>query len=212
MMELALFTATSFFVGLSGALAPGPMLSVTISDSVEKGFIAGPLIISGHIISEIILVILLFAGLGWLIGSAPATFIIGLIGGLVLIVMGLQMVKSKPYLKVPEGNLKLKSKSHSVLEGILSSISNPYFFIWWATIGGAFLFQGVALAGLVGISGFLIGHWSSDLLWYSTVSFLSSRGSRKMKPRTHQNILQVCGLFLVIIGAYFILNAFKISF
>ncbi len=212
MMELALFTVTSFLVGLSGALAPGPMLSITISDSVEKGFIAGPLIVSGHIISEILLVILLFAGLGWLIGSAPAAFIIGVAGGLVLIVMGLQMVKSKPSLKSRAGDLNLKSKSRSIFEGILSSISNPYFFIWWATIGGAFLFQGVALAGLVGILGFLIGHWSSDLLWYSTVSFLSSQGSRKMKPHTHRNILKVCGCFLVIIGAYFIINALKISF
>ncbi len=74
LIEILLFIITSFAVGLSGALVPGPMLTVTISDSLKRGFIAGPLIVIGHYIAELALILLIFAGLGWFIGSSTAVF------------------------------------------------------------------------------------------------------------------------------------------
>ncbi len=35
-IEIILFAAASFWVGFSGAMVPGPMLTVTISDSLKK--------------------------------------------------------------------------------------------------------------------------------------------------------------------------------
>ncbi len=211
MIELLLFVVTSFLVGLSGALAPGPMLTVTISDSIEKGFIAGPLIISGHIITEIVLILFLFAGIGWLIDSILTGIIIGIIGGLILILMGLQMFRSRIGSSNKKVKRSYKSKYRSILDGMLTSLANPYFFIWWATIGAAFLFKGIAIAGFLGILGFLIGHWSADIAWYGTVSFLTSRGSNLMTPRSHEYILKVCGSFLIVTGTYFIISTLNIT-
>jgi threonine/homoserine/homoserine lactone efflux protein len=210
MIELAIFTATSFFVGLSGALAPGPMLTVTISDSMEKGARAGPLIVAGHMITETALILLIFAGLGWLIGSSTAAFIIGLVGGALLIFMGIQIFRNSPDLQNPTpeaSEKKVNSKYSSVLNGILSSISNPYFFIWWAAIGAAFMYQGMALAGILGILAFLLGHWSSDLFWFSFVSFFASKGTGLMKQNMYKNIMRICGVFLVLVGGYFFTSA-----
>jgi threonine/homoserine/homoserine lactone efflux protein len=206
MIELIIFTATSFFVGLSGALAPGPMLTVTISDSMEKGARAGPLIVAGHIIAETALIFLIFAGLGWLIGSSLASFIIGLVGGIVLIYMGIQIFRNSPELKdTSYENLDntVKSRYSSILNGIITSITNPFFFIWWAAIGAAFMYQGLALAGILGIFAFLIGHWSADLVWISFISFFSSKGTNLMKKSTYKNIMRICGVFLVLVGGYF---------
>jgi threonine/homoserine/homoserine lactone efflux protein len=206
MIELIIFTATSFFVGLSGALAPGPMLTVTISDSMEKGARAGPLIVAGHIIAETGLIFLIFAGLGWLIGSSLASFIIGLVGGIVLIYMGIQIFRNSPELKdTSYENLDntVKSRYSSILNGIITSITNPFFFIWWAAIGAAFMYQGLALAGILGIFAFLIGHWSADLVWISFISFFSSKGTNLMKKSTYKNIMRICGVFLVLVGGYF---------
>lgn len=218
MLEVILFTITSFLVGLSGALVPGPMLTVTISDSFKKGFIAGPLITSGHIFIELIVVLLLLFGLGWIIGSPMASIIIGILGGIVLIIMGFQIIKETPELETSELNLennaenaqntKLNtSNSHSAFKGILTSLSNPFFFIWWATIGGAFIIKGMALAGFLGIFAFLIGHWSSDLLWFSFVSFLSSKSSTLVNPRNYKIIMRICGVFMMCVGGYFFISS-----
>lgn len=241
MLEIVLFTITSFLVGLSGALVPGPMLTVTISDSFKKGFISGPLITSGHIFTELIIVLLLLFGLGWVIGSPTASIIIGILGGIVLIIMGLQIVKETPELEIQPINtsnpskdlISLKNQSensfqgkeilkndetsnlnlshkNSMFKGVLTSLSNPFFFIWWATIGGTFIIKGMALAGFLGIFAFLIGHWSSDLIWFSTVSFISSKSSALITPRNYKIIMRICGVFMISVGGYFFINSLGI--
>jgi hypothetical protein len=53
--------ASSFVIALSGALMPGPLLTATISECSQRGFIAGPLLITGHAILELVLVIALLS-------------------------------------------------------------------------------------------------------------------------------------------------------
>lgn len=207
MIETVLFTATSFAVGLSGALVPGPMLTITISDSVKKGFTAGPLVVLGHFLAEIALIILVLAGLGWLIGSTTAALIIGTVGGMVMVFIGYRISSSSNQLAEMSGKEMLAQRYGPVLGGVITSISNPYFFIWWATIGCAFMFKGLELAGIFGLIGFLVGHWSADLSWYSTVSFFTSKGSKIMTDDHYKIIMRVCGIFLIILGIYFVLTA-----
>ena len=217
LIEIILFALTSFAVGLSGSLVPGPMLTVTITDSMKKGFKAGPLIVLGHIMAELILVILIIGGLSWLISSKTATMFIGIFGGLTLMVMGYQTARSTEEISeisiLSEGdNLSSGDDKHSpgygsVFRGFIASVSNPYFFIWWATIGCTFIFKGLELAGIFGVFAFFIGHWTSDFGWYSLVSFFTNKGSGVMEARHYKMIMAVCGVFLIILGIYFVLSS-----
>jgi len=212
LIEILLFALTSFGVGLSGALVPGPMLTVTISDSVKKGFKAGPLIILGHFMAELALMVAILCGLSWIIGSQTAAFIIGTLGGAVLIFMGYSISKSKDTLSDLHLNENKSQRYGSVFGGILTSISNPFFFIWWSTVGCAFMFKGLELAGIVGLLGFVIGHWSADLSWYSLISYFSSKGSRIMTDEIYKTVMIICGIFLIILGMYFIISQMNIFF
>jgi threonine/homoserine/homoserine lactone efflux protein len=210
LIDIIIFIATSFAVGLSGALVPGPMMTVTISDSLKKGFIAGPLVVIGHFIAEFTLIILIFAGLRWFISSSTAVFIIGTLGGLMMVLMGSKIVGSSNSLNEIRDDNEISKNYSSILNGIITSFSNPFFFIWWATIGWAFMFKGLELAGIIGIFGFLIGHWTSDLSWFSVVSFFTSRGSQVMTEKHYKLLMNASGVFLIILGVYFMLNAQKI--
>jgi threonine/homoserine/homoserine lactone efflux protein len=42
-----------FSVGLTGAMAPGPMLFATIESSLKTGWSAGPKVVFGHAILEV---------------------------------------------------------------------------------------------------------------------------------------------------------------
>lgn len=207
MLELVIFILTSFIVGLSGAMVPGPMFTVTVSDSVKKGFITGPLVVLGHFIAEFILMIFILSGFSWVVGSTEAAIVIGTLGGVMLIYMGYTTAKTRTDLQDLSNPDEPSSRYGSVLKGVLTSVSNPYFFLWWATIGLAFLFKGLEIAGLVGLIGFIVGHWSSDLGWFSVVSFFSSRGSKVMNEKQFNTIMKICGVFLILLGAYFLFTA-----
>jgi threonine/homoserine/homoserine lactone efflux protein len=196
-----------FSVGLTGALVPGPMLFATIEISLKKGWLAGPQVVFGHVMVEVVLYILILFGAASLVGSGMISTIF-LIGGLSLLVFGLLTLKdaraaaSARIFQDPSG---LKLTSSPTLIGLITSVSNPYFWIWWLTAGGAIVLKEYEL-GIITAMAYMLGHWTADLSWFTAVSGSFSRGKKLLSQKMHRYILYICGIFLVIFGLYFMLN------
>jgi len=193
-------------VCFSGALMPGPLLTVTISQSAQRGFWQGPLSVLGHAIAELSIVLALTAGLGRLLKRKAVAGLIGFLGGAFLLWMGLDIARSAWWGTV---SLSLTSAERSgtqvgpVVAGALVSISNPYWILWWATVGMSY----VALAlrqGPLGLGSFYVGHILADLSWYSLVAFVITAGRSLLSQPVYRSILLICGLFLIALSIYFI--------
>ncbi len=189
---------------------PGPLLAYTISSSAKYGFWAGPLIVLGHAILELSLVTLLVLGLDRFIENDLVTSTIGLAGGTVLIVMGFLMSrqgwhKAALPLETPTG---IEVNRRMIFSGIVVSMSNPYWFIWWATIGVTYLLWSLEL-GSAGIASFFTGHILSDLSWYALVSFIIATGRKAINDTVYSYLLMVCGLALVGLGGYFVFSGIE---
>lgn len=165
------------------------------------------MIVVGHFIVEILVMIIVITGLGWLLGSNLAVFLIGTLGGIMMMIMGYRIFSSSTTLNDIDMEDNLTKNYGPVVDGIITSISNPFFFIWWATIGWAFMLKGFELAGLLGFIAFVVGHWASDMGWFGAVSYFTSRGSRVMTENHYKLIMNVSGIFLIILGIYFVLSA-----
>jgi threonine/homoserine/homoserine lactone efflux protein len=93
--------------------------------------------------------------------------------------------------------------SNPIIAGVLTTIVNPYWLLWWATVGAAYL--GTFLAfGVPGIIAFYIGHTLADWAWNLFVAFIVATGRRVMTDRIYRGILLVCGIFLVALSFYFV--------
>jgi threonine/homoserine/homoserine lactone efflux protein len=91
------------------------------------------------------------------------------------------------------------------LMGFITSTSNPYFFLWWATVGSMLILTSLDY-GIFGFILFALVHWSCDLGWYSFVT-LSVHRSRHLWTEMVQNaVFTCCGLILIIFGVYFLLS------
>lgn len=206
MSLLALFFS-SFWVGFSGALMPGPLLTVDIAESTRKGFWAGPILTGGHAVAELVVVIALAVGLSALLASETALKIIGILGGMALILMGGAMMYDIVRRKISFDPDRPGSSSGLLVgKGITASLSNPYWFVWWATVGSAFLSKSLA-HGPAGPVVFYIGHIMSDLVWYTFVSFMISIGKKLLAGKPYYILISLCALFLLYIGVKFIVDA-----
>ena len=208
MLELTAIFGGSFALALSGALMPGPLLTVTVSESVRTGFKAGPLLITGHALLESLLVIAIVLGLAPFLKAPLVMGIIALVGGGMLLWMGVDMVRSAGGLSLKKERVSNPSRAtaHPVLIGILASISNPYWTLWWATIGLGYLVAAMKF-GFLGVAIFFAGHITADYAWYALISLGISRGKRLLKDKTYQIMIRICGLFLVGFGAWFLFSA-----
>jgi threonine/homoserine/homoserine lactone efflux protein len=218
LFAILMLFASAFLIALSGALMPGPLLTITISESIAKGFRAGPLVVAGHAIVELLLVTGVAFGLGGLLIRNTVIGVIGLIGGLVLVLMGLMMARdSAPAAEKAVQALRAESGEggkpacagglRCVFLGGMVSVSNPYWTIWWVTVGLALLTKALKI-GLVAVGAFYLGHILADLLWYSGVSFVISRKFPWLGEKTYRGLLLVCAVMLVVLGIYFGLDGF----
>jgi len=198
---IAAVPVTSFIVALSGALMPGPLLTITVGEATRRGFWAGPLIILGHGLLELTLVLLLLAGVGGWLNRPLVLGIVGLVGGGILAWMALGLLKAS---RVSRLNLAAGQTStlHPVWTGIFMSLANPYWLIWWLTIGlGYVLFA--ARYGALGVFLFFSGHILADLAWYSLVSATVAWGRNFFTDGLYRGFLAGCGGFLLLFSVYF---------
>lgn len=180
---------------------PGPLLTATISESSRRGFIAGPLMIGGHALLELALVVALLLGLAPFF-QMPVVFVaVALTGAVILLWMAFGMFRTLPGLSLSRQD-KPEKLNHPMLSGIFMSVSNPYWIIWWATIGLGYILYSQQF-GFWGIAFFFAGHISADLLWYSFIAAAVASGRHLLNDRLYRFLIAACAVFLVVFAGYF---------
>ncbi len=188
--------ASSFMLALSGAMMPGPLLTVTISESSRRGAIAGPLMIFGHGLLELLLVIALLSGFAAVLHREDVFIGIALLGGATLFWMATSMLKNLPTLRLSQVEPTKKQKN-MVVAGIVLSAVNPYWLLWWASIGLGSIMHS-ARFGFMGVASFFIGHILADLMWYALVSFGIARGRQFFSDTLYRRLIGGCAVFLLL--------------
>ena len=193
------FLAQVVIISLSGVMAPGPVTATTLAIGARNRY-AGTLISIGHGIVEIPLIILITLGMGRIFERQTARIIIGLAGGVLLLLMAVLSIKSL-------GKQQAKAvKDKAILAGIVLTAGNPYFLVWWATVGLKLATDARAL-GIYAFALFALVHWLCDLIWYQILSWASFKGIKLLGPRSLKIILTICSAAMFFFGIKFIVDA-----
>jgi threonine/homoserine/homoserine lactone efflux protein len=201
MLPLITIFCTSFVIALSGAMMPGPLLTATISETSRQGFKAGPLLILGHSILELLLVLALIFGLAPFLQRQEVFIVTAFAGAIILVWMAVGMLRALHNLHI-DWEKKSDGSNHLILSGILLSIANPYWTIWWASIGLGYILYSQKF-GIPGILFFFLGHIMADLTWYAIVSLAVDRGRHFLTDRLYRGVIGVCASFLIVFACYF---------
>lgn len=198
MESFPLFLASVIVISLSGVMSPGPLFAVTVAKGQEDKN-AGVWITLGHALVELPIMLLIFFGFSKLFAGSEK--IISAVGGAVLIYMGAKMTRARGALTGEGSDLPYGSFA----AGAMASGMNPYFLMWWLTIGAAL----VVNASTFGFAGFVIFagvHLSCDLAWNVAVSRASFSAGQLWSRRAHELIFGACGALLILFGAWFLMK------
>lgn len=180
---------------------PGPLLTVTIAESSRRGMLTGPMLIVGHGLLELTVVIALLSGFAPLLLRNDVFVTVSLVGGAILLWMALSMLRGLPNLCL-EHDKKTSRSENIIVTGAVLSALNPYFILWWATIGLGYIVYS-ATFGIAGIIFFFLGHILADLGWYSCVSWMIVKGKRFISNTSYRRIIAGCAVFLLVFAGYF---------
>jgi len=159
----------------------------------------------GHTLVELPLVILMALGISSVMNLPGFAFAVGLIGGSALIAFGLLQIRdaiqqSRTLEPVREVGLQKKA----LILGVVLTALNPYFILWWLTVGLGLVVQAVELGALLGVIIMYFAHVWMDYAWLTGTAYLSARGTMLLGGRGYKLLLLGLAAFLIYFGVGFI--------
>lgn len=199
---------TFFIISLSGVLSPGPLTTVAIAEGSRRGKWSGWWLSLGHGLAEgayvAVIAVILWLGRDSLLRQPLVAGLIALIGGGFLAWMGWSLAVAAWRHQVSlSGEAAKEARLGLVPSGVFFSVSNPYWWVWWALITPLYIRQSLAW-GLVGVALLFIIHWLIDVGWLTGLAWLTGSGHALVSPGVYRWIMLVCGAVLLFFGLSFI--------
>jgi threonine/homoserine/homoserine lactone efflux protein len=212
MDAVSLITST-IVVSVSGALAPGPLTVSAIAIGVRKFAKGGFLVALGHMMFEfpyIIAITLLALSADFLLKSSAVSYILA--SAMFVFVLFFSYANIKDGVGVLKGGeIQMKSGLmiglNPVFVGFLLTCLNPYFLLWWLSIGLPLLRLSSSMGTFYLILMYSAHVWL-DYLWLTLIGVAGERGAKLLKSKGYGLLLIILGLILAIFAIDLSLKAY----
>jgi len=209
------FSLQVIVVSTSGVLSPGPLFFINLLYGSKNGSFVGLKIASGHAIVEFPLIIALSYGLysfSYTLHLSDVIFkFIGLTGGIFLLLFSMlqiiSILKDKSRYSQTIINPKFNIKN-SILVGFIFTLLNPFFLVWWLTIGSKLISDSIINFGIIeGISIIFVSHIWMDYFWLWFTSFMINKGKSVIKEKVYRLFVFAISVILGIYGMYLLFTS-----
>ena len=206
-VDIITFIATVVAVTASGALAPGPLFFTNITHGTKSGAKGGLAFSVGHTIFELSLVVFLAVTLHVVINQLSVIeLVVGVIGGSALLVFGFLQIREALSTKTAVERESRLSSKNPLLLGTLFTGLNPYFIIWWLTVGLTLIVNALEIASFLGVIIMYVAHVWMDYAWLIGTAYLAKKGTNLTGRKGYKILMIVFGLILVYFGVNFIIS------
>jgi len=200
------FVATIVLVTASGVLAPGPLFFASISHGTRVGARSGLMFSIGHTLIEFTLVMLLAAGLLTVASEPTVKLAVGVAGGIFLLAFGAMQIRDSFTSKFGEPKSGGVTSRSLLLIGLAFTGLNPYFIIWWLTVGAQLILMSLEFAALAGVIFMYVCHVWMDYAWLTAVAHFAKMGTSVAGFKWYRLIMAVFGAVLVYFGLTFLIS------
>jgi len=206
-MDIFAFIGTIVVVTASGALAPGPLFFVNVAHGTKSGAKGGMAFSIGHTLVEFGLVMLLALGLLTVVNEPAVKAVIGVVGGVFLLAFGVLQIHQFLISKSEFSGIETMASRNPLLLGSLFTGLNPYFIIWWLTVGLKLISDSIIFASWAGVLLMYVAHVWMDYVWLTTTAYLAKKGTSLIGSRGYRIVMAAFGGILVYFGLYFLLSS-----
>lgn len=192
-----LFLGSVAVISLSGVLMPGPVFAVTIACGFQDRW-SGWKIALGHALVEVPTIAAIFLGLSVFLKNDMVLGAIGLLGGVILLYMGYDVVRTRKEV-LTSCSTKYKDPFWA---GVMTTAANPGWLLWWATVGAALTATAVTFGWWM-LPFFVAVHITCDFLWEGFVGMTIFGTKGKWSTTWHQRVIAGSGALMIVFAILF---------
>jgi threonine/homoserine/homoserine lactone efflux protein len=209
-MLAALLLGMSY--GFTAGISPGPLLGLTITQSLQRGWRAGSFVALAPLCTDLPIILLAVflvgrlprAAFGWL-GLAGALFIVYLAAETSLAVLRradpLEASAATENAKAPLG------LGAALRRGILTNVLSPSPYLFWGTVGAPIVATLARAGGPTNIAAFLAGFYGLLVGIKLVIAQLVSRSRAWLRGPTYRVFLLASGVLLLGLAALLVVES-----
>lgn len=197
-MDGSQYLVMGLVFGVSAGLAPGPLLTLVVSESLARGISAGIRVALAPLISDLPIVVISLALVSLLSDFNPVLGLISLAGGVVILKMGTSNLRTSGVV-LEEG----VGDASPLYKGVLVNILSPHPYLFWISVGGPTTVKAWTVSPVAGM-GFIFGFYLLLIGSKLGLAFITARTRTFMTGNVYTYTMKIlgavlCGLAVVLI-------------
>lgn len=196
-------TTAGFMLGLSAGIAPGPLLSLVITECLSAGLGAGIRVALSPLLSDAPVIILCMV----LLGTVDSSILLGSIS-LAGAFFVLYLAHDTWTARLPTSTEV--THSNALSRGVTVNLLSPHPYLFWITVGSPFLASGLDALGPAGPALFLLGFYLALVGAKVGVALAVARSSRILRPRSYSVILKGMAAVLALFALFLLRDAYRL--
>ena len=188
------FLIIGTLLGLSAGFAPGPLLTLVITETLQHDISSGIKVALAPIVTDVPIIILTLFILSKLSNFHTILGIISITGGFFILFMGYQSLRTQKVALTPQAN-----HTNSLAKGVLANSLSPYPYLFWLSVGAPTMTKAInqniraALAFIVSFYLLLVG---SKIL----LAILTGRSKSLLTSNAYLFTMRFLGLALCVLA------------
>lgn len=190
------FLTAGTVLGFSAGLAPGPLLALVISETLQHDRKAGVKVALAPVITDLPIIIFSLLVLAKLSRFQNILGIISVIGAFFILYLGITNMKIKG-VQIDADSTPQKS----LQKGIFVNTLSPHPYLFWLTVGGPTTIKAWDLS-LLAASGFVVCFYVMLVGSKILLAMLVSRSRSFLQQNTYILTMRLLGLILILLAGY----------
>lgn len=205
--SLYFFLSSGIVFGLSSGIAPGPLLTVSITETIRGGFPAGLRVSLAPVCTDAPLIILSWLLLSRLENMSWFLGLVSLSGAAFLGWLAWESFRVAD-VDVPEETVRERGV---LRRAVLTNLLNPAPYVFWATVGAPMVLR-AAEHSAASVSSFLAGFFVCIVGAKVAIAGLVTRFQHFLRSRLYLTLMRLMGLALAIFAVIFLRQAWGYLF
>jgi len=198
------YLAIGTILGLSAGFAPGPLLALVVSETLQHDIKAGIKVALAPILTDLPIIVLTVFILAKLARFQQILGVISITGGCFILYLGIKNIQTKG-LDIAKGT----SISKSLQKGILVNALSPHPYLFWFTVGAPTTMKAM-VQGLAFAMSFIVSFYTLLVGSKIILAILTDQSRSFLQGRTYIFVMRFLGIVLLVLAGILFRDGFAL--
>lgn len=190
-VDMGYFLTLGAVLGLSAGFAPGPLLTLVISETLRHGTRSGVRVALAPVVTDLPIILLTLFVLSTLSAFHGILGFISIAGGVFILSMGYESVRSRGF------DLELgDARERSLRKGVLANMLSPHPYLFWFSVGAPTMTKALGESPLAPAA-FVVGFYACLVGSKIALAILVGRSRSFFRGKVYVRTMRLLGVVLI---------------